>query len=148
MLSKRGNKVTVATADPSDQQAAEKVKFATQANVDWVIAEVNKLTRLIDALTASASEGTDHIVGPDFEFEDGGIDMAPAEPEDRVSSEVEDAPIVKFLHKMLLDAYTMRASDLHFEPYEHFYQVRFRIDGALREIATPPVANQKSTCPG
>lgn len=140
VLSKRANKITVATADPSDQQAAEKVKFATQANVDWVIAEVDKLTKLIDTLTASASEAIDHIVGADFEFDDGGIEMASAEPEDRASSEVEDAPIVKFLHKMLLDAYTMRASDLHFEPYEHYYRVRFRIDGELREIATPPIA--------
>jgi type IV pilus assembly protein PilB len=140
VLSKRGNKVTVATADPSDHLAAEKVKFATQANVDWVIAEVDKLTKLIDTLTASASEAIDHIVGADFEFDDGGIEMASAEPEDRASSEVEDAPIVKFLHKMLLDAYTMRASDLHFEPYEHTYRVRFRIDGELREIAAPPIA--------
>ena len=55
-------------------------------------------------------------------------------------SEVEDAPVVKFLHKMLLDAFSMRASDLHFEPYEHNYRVRFRIDGELREIASPPIA--------
>jgi type IV pilus assembly protein PilB len=140
VLNKRGNKITIATADPSDHQAAEKVKFATQANVDWVIAEVDKLSKLIDTLTSSASETIDHIVGADFEFEEGGIEMASAEPEDRASTEVEDAPIVKFLHKMLLDAYTMRASDLHFEPYEHTYRVRFRIDGELREIATPPVA--------
>jgi type IV pilus assembly protein PilB len=55
-------------------------------------------------------------------------------------SDVEDAPVVKFLHKMLLDAINMRASDLHFEPYEHHYRVRFRIDGELREIASPPIA--------
>lgn len=55
-------------------------------------------------------------------------------------AEVEDAPVVKFLHKMLMDAFTMRASDLHFEPYEHNYRVRFRVDGELREIASPPVA--------
>ncbi len=140
VLNKRGNKITIATADPSDHQAAEKVKFATQATVDWVIAEVDKLSKLIDTLTSSASETIDHIVGADFEFEEGGIEMASAEPEDRASTEVEDAPIVKFLHKMLLDAYTMRASDLHFEPYEHTYRVRFRIDGELREIATPPIA--------
>jgi len=139
VLSRRNNKVTVATADPSDHQAAEKVKFTTQTQVDWVIAEVDKLTRLIDTITATASEAIDHIVGADFEFEDSAIEVAAAEPENRISAEVEDAPIVKFLHKMLLDAYTMRASDLHFEPYEHFYRVRFRIDGELREIATPPV---------
>ena len=56
------------------------------------------------------------------------------------ASEVEDAPVVRFLHKMLMDAFSMRASDLHFEPYEHNYRVRFRIDGELREIASPPIA--------
>jgi type IV pilus assembly protein PilB len=56
------------------------------------------------------------------------------------ASEVDDAPVVKFLHKMLIDAFNMRASDLHFEPYEHTYRVRFRVDGELREIASPPIA--------
>ena len=64
----------------------------------------------------------------------------PPRTSDKGVSEVEDAPVVKFLHKMLLDAFNMRASDLHFEPYEHTYRVRFRVDGELREIASPPVA--------
>ncbi len=140
VLSRRSNRVTVATADPSDQQAAEKVKFATQLGVDWVIAEVDKLNKLIDSVTASASEAIEHIVGGDFEFDESSIEMASADATDKISAEVEDAPVVKFLQKMLLDAYTMRASDLHFEPYEHTYRVRFRIDGELREIASPPIA--------
>lgn len=140
VLNKRNNRVTLATADPSDHQAAEKVKFATQLNVDWVVAEVDKLGKLIDAVTTSATEAIEHIVGGDFEFEESSLEMAAAELSDQVSTEVEDAPIVKFLQKMLLDAYTMRASDLHFEPYEHTYRVRFRIDGELREIASPPIA--------
>jgi len=140
VLNRRNNRVTLATADPSDHQAAEKVKFATQLNVDWVVAEVDKLARLIDAVTTSATEAIEHIVGGDFEFEDAGVEMAAADAPDQVSAEVEDAPVVKFLQKMLLDAYTMRASDLHFEPYEHTYRVRFRIDGQLREIASPPIA--------
>ena len=140
VLSRRQNRVTVATADPSDQQAAEKVKFATQLNVDWVIAEVDKLNKLIETLTTSASKAIEHIVGGEFEFEEGSIEMASADATEKISAEVEDAPVVKFLQKMLLDAYTMRASDLHFEPYEHTYRVRFRIDGELREVAAPPVA--------
>ncbi|TDQ45302.1 type IV-A pilus assembly ATPase PilB [Tepidicella xavieri] len=140
VLSRRHNRVTVATADPSDQQAAEKVKFATQLNVDWVIAEVDKLNKLIETLTTTAGEAIEHIVGGDFEFEEGSIEMASADATEKISAEVEDAPVVKFLQKMLLDAYTMRASDLHFEPYEHTYRVRFRIDGELREVAAPPVA--------
>jgi type IV pilus assembly protein PilB len=139
-LGKRGNRLSVATADPSDQQAAEKIKFATQLTVDWVIAEHDKLTKLIETLMKSAGEAIEHIVGGDFQFEEDSVEMASAEPEDKVTSEVEDAPVVRFLQKMLLDAYSMRASDLHFEPYEHQYRVRFRIDGELREIASPPTA--------
>jgi len=140
VLNKRSNRLSVATADPSDLQAAEKIKFATQMGVDWVIAEVDKLQKLVDSLSASASEAIDQIVGGDIDFDDGSIEMAAGESEDRVSQEVEDAPIVRFLQKMLLDAYSMRASDLHFEPYEHQYRVRFRIDGELREVASPPPA--------
>jgi type IV pilus assembly protein PilB len=140
VLSRRSNRLTVATADPSDQQAAEKIKFATQLTVDWVVAEYDKLIRMVESQGTSANDAIDHIVGGDFEFEDNGVEITSSEPVEKVAQEVEDAPIVRFLQKMLLDAYTMRASDLHFEPYEHQYRVRFRIDGELREIASPPVA--------
>jgi len=139
VLSKRNNRLTVATADPSDQQAAEKIKFATQMGVDWVIAEYDKLLKLVTASVATASETMEHIIGSEFEF-DEALAEAVTESSDATVSEVEDAPVVKFLHKMLLDAFSMRASDLHFEPYEHNYRVRFRIDGELREIASPPIA--------
>ncbi len=138
VLSKRNNRLMVATADPSDQRAAEKIKFSTQMGVDWIIAEYDKLSKMVDANSVSASEAMESIIGGDFEFDDHASDsiietqQAPAE--------VEDAPVVRFLQKMLLDAFSMRASDLHFEPYEHTYRVRFRIDGQLREIASPPVA--------
>jgi type IV pilus assembly protein PilB len=139
VLSKRNNRLIVATADPSDSQAAEKIKFATQLGVDWVVAEYDKLLQLVTANATTASETIDHIIGDDFEFEEASAE-ALTESSDTSSSEVEDAPVVKFLHKMLLDAFSMRASDLHFEPYEHNYRVRFRIDGELREIASPPIA--------
>jgi type IV pilus assembly protein PilB len=139
VLGKRQNRLIVATADPSDQQATERVKFSTQHNVDWVIAEYDKLLKLVSANTATAAESIENIVGSDFEFDEmvaePATDSAPL-----AASEVDDAPVVKFLHKMLLDAFSMRASDLHFEPYEHNYRVRFRIDGELREIASPPIA--------
>nr|WP_315191072.1 type IV-A pilus assembly ATPase PilB [uncultured Albidiferax sp.] len=139
VLSKRNNRLIVATADPSDQEAAEKIKFSTQLGVDWIIAEYDKLSRMVDANAVTTGEAMDNIIGGDFDFDDGMI-TAPAETAEINMTEVEDAPVVKFLHKMLLDAYGMRASDLHFEPYEHNYRVRFRIDGELREIASPPVA--------
>ncbi|TCP17917.1 type IV-A pilus assembly ATPase PilB [Simplicispira metamorpha] len=140
VLSKRNNRLIVASADPTDQEAAEKIKFSTQMGVDWVIAEYDKLSAMVEANGKSASETLDAITGGgDFEFDDVPVEEA-AETQDTGANEVEDAPIVKFLHKMLLDAFNMRASDLHFEPYEHHYRVRFRIDGELREIASPPIA--------
>jgi type IV pilus assembly protein PilB len=140
VLSKRNNRLMVATADPADQQAAEKIKFATQLGVDWVIAEYDKLSKLIEAQSTTANEAMDQIVGGEFEFDEFAAEAVTTDTDKTTSTEVDDAPVVKFLHKMLLDAFNMRASDLHFEPYEHTYRVRFRIDGELREIASPPVA--------
>ena len=139
VLSKRNNRLAVATADPSDQEAAEKIKFSTQMGVDWVIAEYDKLSRVVEAGATTATDAMNELMGSEFEFDDGAIAAATEVSESNLA-EVEDAPVVKFLHKMLLDAFGMRASDLHFEPYEHHYRVRFRIDGELREIASPPVA--------
>jgi len=139
VLSKRNNRLIVAAADPSDQQAAEKIKFSTQMGVDWVIAEYDKLTKMVEAQATTATEAMDSIIGDDFEFDESSMDQNVVEDEG-AASDVDDAPVVKFLHKMLLDAIGARASDLHFEPYEHTYRVRFRIDGELREIASPPVA--------
>jgi type IV pilus assembly protein PilB len=139
VLSKRNNRLLVATADPSDQQAAEKIKFATQLGVDWVIAEYDKLLKLVTANATTASEAMDNLIGNDFEFDEASVESI-TETSVATASEVDDAPVVKFLQKMLLDAFSMRASDLHFEPYEHNYRVRFRIDGELREIASPPIA--------
>jgi type IV pilus assembly protein PilB len=139
VLSKRNNRLIVATADPSDQQAAEKIKFSTQMGVDWVIAEYDKLSKLVEASTTTAAEAMESIIGDDFEFDESSSEVA-SESNDASVAEVEDAPVVKFLQKMLLDAFSMRASDLHFEPFEHSYRVRFRVDGELREIASPPVA--------
>ena len=142
VLSKRNNRLIVATADPSDQQAAEKIKFATQMGVDWVIAEYDKLTKMVEAAATTATQAMDSIIGDDFDFDESTLDSSVVDEDDKTAttSDVDDAPVVKFLHKMLLDAFSMRASDLHFEPYEHQYRVRFRIDGELREIASPPVA--------
>jgi type IV pilus assembly protein PilB len=139
VLSKRNNRLIVATADPSDPSAAEKIKFSTQMGVDWVIAEYDKLSTLVDANSVSATEAMEDIIGGDFEFDESAAEAVQDNTQANVA-EVEDAPVVRFLHKMLMDAFSMRASDLHFEPYEHHYRVRFRIDGELREIASPPIA--------
>ena len=139
VLRKRNNRLIVATADPSDQDAAEKIKFSAQLGVDWVIAEYDKLSRFVEASAATASEAMESIIGNDFEFDEASVDLG-ADEQNTSVAEVDDAPVVRFLQKMLIDAFNMRASDLHFEPFEHSYRVRFRVDGELREIASPPVA--------
>ncbi|HNG81314.1 MAG TPA: type IV-A pilus assembly ATPase PilB [Burkholderiaceae bacterium] len=139
VLGKRGNRLFIGGADPTDQEAVDRIKFATQLTPEWVIVEYDKLIKIVDAKTATASEALESIVSGDFDFDVEEQDPS-AKVEDEVSTEVEDAPVVRFLQKMLIDAINMRASDLHFEPYENTYRVRFRIDGELREITQPPVA--------
>ena len=111
VLSKRNNRLIVATADPADQQVAEKIKFATQMGVDWVITEYDKLNKLVDIQNTSANEAMDNIIGGDFEFDEVASETVTTDVTDK-ASEVEDAPVVRFLHKMLMDAFNMRASDV------------------------------------
>ncbi len=139
VLGKRGNRLFIGAADPTDQEAAERIKFATQLTTEWVIVEYDKLIKQLEAQGASANEQLESLAGGDFDFDVTDEETAPAESAE-VTTDVEDAPVVRFLQKMLIDAINMRASDLHFEPYEYTYRVRFRIDGELREITQPPVA--------
>ncbi len=138
VLGKRGNRLFIGGADPTDQEAVDRIKFATQLTPEWVIVEHDKLSKLLEGSGASATETLESMASGDFEFDvtEEASDPETAEP----TAEVEDAPVVRFLQKMLIDAINARASDLHFEPYEYHYRVRFRIDGELREITQPPIA--------
>jgi type IV pilus assembly protein PilB len=139
VLGKRGNRLFIGGADPTDQEAVERIKFATQLTPEWVIVEHDKLSKLLENAGTSATEALESMASEDFEF-DVTEEVAGQESQDAASAEVEDAPVVRFLQKMLIDAINARASDLHFEPYEYHYRVRFRIDGELREITQPPIA--------
>ncbi|MCM0608920.1 MAG: type IV-A pilus assembly ATPase PilB [Ideonella sp. WA131b] len=138
-LGKRGNRIFLGAADPTDQEASERIKFALQLQPEWVIVEYDKLVRQLDSQSISANETLETLASGDFEFDVTEGDGAQQESQE-VTADVEDAPVVRFLQKMLIDAINLRASDLHFEPYEHSYRVRFRIDGELREITQPPIA--------
>jgi type IV pilus assembly protein PilB len=138
VLGKRGSRLFIGAADPTDQEAAERIKFATQLSPEWVIVEYDKLMRLLETQGADVNATVESLAGGDFDFDVSDEDTSQEGAE--VAAEVEDAPVVRFLQKMLIDAINMRASDLHFEPYEYNYRVRFRIDGELREITQPPVA--------
>jgi type IV pilus assembly protein PilB len=139
VLGKRGNRLFIGGADPTDQEAAERIKFATQMAPEWVIVEHDKLAKVLEGQGTSASEALESLVSGDFEFDVTEEDAGAQESAD-IAPDVEDAPVVRFLQKMLIDAINARASDLHFEPYEYHYRVRFRIDGELREITQPPIA--------
>lgn len=140
VLGRRGNRLFIGGADPTDQEVVERIKFATQLSPEWVIVEYDKLSKLLVGSAATASETLESIASGDFDFDIAEDDTAAAQESAADIADVEDAPVVRFLQKMLVDAINMRASDLHFEPYEYHYRVRFRVDGELREITQPPIA--------
>jgi len=138
-LRKRGNRLAVAVSDPTNTQALDQVKFQTQLVLDVVVVEHDKLTALIEKNTQTASKALEKLIDDDVSFDDL-MEENPEQVDEESSVEVDDAPVVRFLQKLLLDAIGEGASDLHFEPYEKFYRVRFRVDGVLREVAQPPLA--------
>jgi type IV pilus assembly protein PilB len=140
-LVKRGNRLTVVLSDPTDLQAIDRVKFQAQASVDPVIVEHDKLLKAIERLGQSANQKMSELVSDSLDSELAMVESeSPAAAAADDGGEVDDAPIVKFLQKILLDAINGGASDIHFEPYEKHYRIRYRIDGELREIAQPPLA--------
>jgi type IV pilus assembly protein PilB len=138
-LAKRGNKVAVAISDPTNTQTLDQIKFQTELTVEPVIVEHSTLIALIDKLGQSAEQNLETLIGDDLENIDFS-DEDMSTPVDAATTDIDDAPVVKFLQKILIDAINMGASDLHFEPFEKFYRIRFRIDGILREMAQPPLA--------
>jgi type IV pilus assembly protein PilB len=139
-LRKRGNRLAVAVSDPTNSQALDQVKFQTQLVLDVVVVEHDKLLALIETSSQSASKALEKLIDDDVNFDDLLAESPEQEGDDGASAEVDDAPVVRFLQKLLLDAIGEGASDLHFEPYEKFYRIRFRVDGVLREVAQPPLA--------
>jgi len=140
-LAKRGNKVSVAISDPTNTHSLDQIKFQTELMVEPVIVEHPALLQLIGKLGQSAEQNLDELIGDDLDSIDLSDEaMGNAPPPDAASPDIDDAPVVKFLQKVLIDAINMGASDLHFEPFEKFYRIRYRVDGVLREVAQPPLA--------
>ncbi len=138
-LAKRGNKMSVALSDPTNTQALDQIKFQAESSVEPVIVPHDALLKLLETLTKSSTQTILDMSGDegDIEFAEEE-EAAPTQAQADAATEVEDAPIVRFLNKMLMDAVNMGASDLHFEPFEKFYRIRFRVDGVLIEHAQPP----------
>ena len=137
-LKSQSNILFVAISDPTNLHALDSVQFQMGMTLSPVVVEDDKLGKWIDKIVESKDTAMTSLdVDGDFD-----LDMGPGDEEAAVDNtqEVDDAPVVKFLNKMLLDAINMGASDLHFEPYEKFYRIRYRVDGILRDIAQPPLA--------
>ncbi|MCK5361886.1 MAG: type IV-A pilus assembly ATPase PilB [Gammaproteobacteria bacterium] len=137
---KRGNRLFIAVSDPTNLQALDEIKFATRAQTEAILVEDDKLVKAIekalDAADPSMGMGDDDDLEGLEDLEIGGD-----EPEqDDTGLDVDDAPVVKFVNKLLLDCMKKEASDIHVEPYEKFCRVRLRIDGVLIEVAKPPLA--------
>ena len=135
----RGKVLFVACSDPTNLDALEEIQFNTGYNTELVLVDEKSLQVAIDKVLASDNDSLD--ISDIDEEELAGLDVDnSSEKEDAVGEKEDDAPIVVFINKILLDAIKKGASDLHFEPYEKSFRIRFRIDGILSEIARPPVA--------
>ncbi len=137
-LQKRGNRLYVATSDPANLQALEEVRFKTNLVVESVVVEDDKLQQAIARLTEAKGATLNEMAA----MEDLELDLQEGGPtvlSDEENSEVEDAPVVKYIQKILIDAINLGVSDVHFEPYEKYYRIRYRLDGVLSEVAQPPL---------
>lgn len=135
---KRGTRLFVALSDPTRAEALDAIRFNSKLNVETIVVEEDKLLRLIEKLYVSTTDFTFSDDNNEFDFETESPDAKKNDDDDEVNA-ADEAPIVKFVNKLLIDAIRMGASDLHFEPYEKIYRVRYRIDGVMREVARPPV---------
>ncbi len=136
---KRGKKLYVAAADPTNLSALDEFKFHVGTNTEMVVVEQDKLERFIAKLIDDADDTMSSLGDDDDDLDNLDISSGEEESKDDEGSDADDTPIVRFINKILLDAINKGASDLHFEPYEKNYRVRFRVDGILREVAAPPV---------
>jgi len=140
-LMRRGRRLFIAVSDPTNLHGLDEIRFQTTLNVEPIVVEEDKLQKLLSKTIEQVDTSMPSMGDDDFDYENletsGGEDEV--DPENLTRDDVEDAPIVRFVNKVMLDAIKKGASDIHFEPYEKTYRVRLRVDGVLKEIAVPPV---------
>ena len=135
----RGNRLFVAVSDPTNRQALADIQFQTGISTEEVLVEEDKLSAFISLILESEEDTSFADFGDeDIDLDLESINVDGAKEEDTEASVADDTPVVRFINKMLLDAIRMGSSDLHFEPFEKSYRVRFRTDGVLHEVASPP----------
>ena len=136
-LYRRGNKLFIALSDPTNHQAITDVQFSTGLSTDALLVEDDKLGDALDKFFDAGTSGMEDLADVDLDGLD--VEAVNDDRDDAVGGDADDAPVVRFINKMLLDAIKGGSSDLHFEPYEKAYRVRFRTDGMLHEVARPPI---------
>ncbi len=136
-LFRRGNRLFLGVSDPTNISGLDEIKFHTGLTTEAIVVEEDKLTNFIDVALDAAETSMEELMDADLDNLDINVtdDDAPSEGE----LDIDDAPVVRFVNKILLDAIKTGASDIHFEPYEKNFRVRFRQDGMLNEVAAPPI---------
>jgi type IV pilus assembly protein PilB len=145
-LIKRGQRLYLGISDPTNLQAIDDVKFQTSLRIDPVVVEEAKLQERISKALEAMDTSMSSLDDDDFDLENLDVTGGDEVPEDVAKDDIEDAPVVRFVNKVLLDAIKRGASDIHFEPYEKIFRVRTRLDGVLSEVAQPPVALSNKVC--
>ena len=138
-LFKRGNRLFVAVSDPTNLQALDEIKFHTGISTETILVEEDKLTKAIDTALDSADTSMTDLLDEDLDNLDVTAGDEDNLPDDKADADIDDTPVVRFVNKVLLDAINKGASDIHIEPYEKSFRIRFRQDGVLHEVASPPV---------
>ena len=145
-LVKRGQRLFLGISDPTNLQAIDDVKFQTSLRIDPVVVEQDKLEERINKALEAVDTSMSSLEDDDFDLENLDVSGGDEEQEDVTKDDIEAAPVVRFVNKVLLDAIKRGASDVHFEPYEKQFRVRTRLDGVLSEVAQPPVALANKVC--
>jgi type IV pilus assembly protein PilB len=138
-LVKRGKRLHVGVSDPTNLHAVDEIKFQTGLAIEAVIVEEDKLQRAVQKAIEQVDTSMPSLTEEDFDLENLDISSTDETEAETGRDDIEDAPIVRFVNKIMLDAIRKNASDIHFEPYERYYRIRLRVDGVLREVAQPPV---------
>lgn len=135
-LFKRGNRLFLAVSDPTKHRGLDEIRFNTRLSSEAILVEEDKLTRLIEQVLEAQDTSMDDLLDTDLDNLD--ISSGEDEPPGEGDLDVDEAPVVRYVNKILLDAINVGASDVHFEPYDQKYRIRYRQDGLLREVASPP----------
>ena len=145
-LIKRGQKLFLGISDPTNLQAIDDVKFQTTLRIETVVVEEAKLEDRITKALEAVDTTMSSLEDDDLDLENLDVMGSDDEPDELSRDDIDDAPVVRFVNKVLLDAIKRGASDVHFEPYEKIFRVRTRLDGVLSEVAQPPVALANKVC--